>query len=170
MATKQIYIKDEDKVIFEEAEKIFEKDSLSAIIAKSLKQYLEMEKAKKEGFEEILIEIGRKGGKPGESNNLKEIKFIGKELAYYRDYSGAQASDDRGTNIVLYLTRKNKYLLHSENWSRWQGEYSHMSYEIFDNLEDIEETEDESERGYPASLIREAKEKLGQESADFLDI
>jgi hypothetical protein len=115
-----------------------------------------------EEFKEIRLEAGTISGTMGEDNDLKVIKFRGRELASYRSYNGQTGSgDDRGMTHTLYQTEKGKFLLYAEEWSRWQGEANYRSYEVYDGLDEIKE---------PEGLIREAKEALGQDPAEELDI
>jgi|AntDeeMinimDraft_6_1070357.scaffolds.fasta_scaffold32379_1 EXLDI family protein len=115
-------------------------------------------------LKEIRLMVGRISGIMGESDDTKEIKFIGRQLASYNFYHGKTSNgDDRGTTHTLYETKKGKYLLHTSNWSNWQGEYSHKRYDVYDSLEEMKEE-------IPDGLIYEAKEELGQDPAEELDI
>ena len=116
-------------------------------------------------LKEIRLTIGRISGIMGESDDTKEIKFIGRQLSNYNFYHGKNLNgDDRGTTHIIYETKKGKYLLHSSNWSKWQGESSHKRYEVYDSLEEMKKEE------IPDGLIYEAKEELGQDPAEELDI
>jgi EXLDI family protein len=115
-------------------------------------------------LKEIRLTVGRISGKMGESNDTKEIKFTGRQLASYNSYHGETSSgDDRGTAHTLYETEKGKYLVHTDNWSNWQGESSHKKYEVYETLEELEGE-------VPDGLIYEAKEELGQDPAKELNI
>lgn len=113
--------------------------------------------------EEIRLQIGTVSGNMGESDNVKEIKFIGQEIASYSSYHGElSSSDDRGTDYTLYQT-KNGFVVHKDNWSKWQGESSYKSYEVFESLEEMEGQA-------PDGLIYETKKALGLDPAETLDI
>jgi hypothetical protein len=115
-----------------------------------------------EELKEIRLTVGTISGTMGESDDTKEVKFTGRELACHNSYHGETSSgDDRGMTHTLYKTEKGKYLLHTDEWSRWDGEAGHKSYEIYDSLEEIEE---------PAGLVQEAKKVLGLDPAEELDI
>jgi hypothetical protein len=115
-----------------------------------------------EELKEIGLEVGRVSGRAGEDNDLKVIKFTGRQLASFRSYHGEVSSgDDRGIIRTLYQTEKGKFLLYMEEWSRWSGEDNHNSYSVYDTLDEIEK---------PGGLIREAKEALGQDPAERLNI
>jgi len=81
-----------------------------------------------EEVKEIRLEVGRVSGRDGEDNDLKVIKFTGRQLASFRSY---------------------------------HGENGYRSYEVYDTLEEVKD---------PEGLIREAKEALGQDPADGLNI
>jgi len=115
-------------------------------------------------MKEIRLTVGRLSGKMGESDDTKEIKFNGKQIASYNSYHGETSSgDDRGTTHTLYKTEKDKFLLHTNRWSRWQGESSNKNYEIFDSIKEIQGE-------VPDGLIYEAKEAMVQDPAEKLNI
>ena len=115
-------------------------------------------------MKEIRLTVGRISGVTGESDDTKEIKFKGRQLASHKSYHGDTSNgDDRGTSHTLYETEKGKYLVHTSKWSRWQGESSNKHYEVYDSLEELEGE-------VPDGLIYEAKEELGQDPAEELDI
>ena len=117
-----------------------------------------------EELKEIRLQVGTVSGRMGESDDLSEVKFTGRELANYTEYHGETSSgDDRGTDYILYQTKKDKYLLHINNWSRWQNENGAKKYDIYDSL-------DELKGKVPDSLIYNAKEELGLDPAEELDI
>jgi hypothetical protein len=97
------------------------------------------------------------------SDDTRKIRFIGKQIASAWVYSGQTGSqDDRGTDYTLYLTKKGKLLLCCKHWSRWQGEDTTVTYEIYDSLAEIENV--------PGSLIQDAGEALGMDTAEYLDV
>lgn len=75
MAYKQIYIKEADVALFEEAERYG--DSLSRVISEALKDFVEKKRKEldEEGFGEIELSVGRF------PNNIEIKKFRGKKLA-----------------------------------------------------------------------------------------
>lgn len=157
---KQIYIKDADLEIFEKAEALAG-ESLSATIAEALRRFVEVEEAKADGMSEQEIEVGVFSDRS--SADTRKIRFIGKQIASAWVYSGQTGSqDDRGTYYTLYLTKKGKLLLCRKHWSRWQGEDTTVTYEIYDSLAEIENV--------PGSLIQDAGEALGMDTAEYLDV
>lgn len=161
MASKNLYVREEDVQIFNEAAEILGEESLSAAIASVLRRAVEAKKAELEGMEQIELEVGSASGVPGDTPDMEKIRFTGKEIAFCRKLQG---NDTRGINYTLYRTKKGKFLLFVEDWSHWQGESSSSEYFVYDSLE-------EAEKGFaPTALIQEAKEALGEDSAKELDI
>lgn len=160
---KNIYIRDEDQSVFEKAEALGG-DNFSAMIAEAVRRFVAVEEAKADGMTEIELEVGVYYSGPG-ADDTKKIKFIGKKIADANILSGQSSShDDRGKNYTLYLTKKGKFLLHLEYWTRWQGENSRSSYKTFDSMTHLMRYEP------PGSLIQEAGQRLGVDMAEYLDI
>jgi EXLDI family protein len=158
---KQIYIKDADLQIFERAEALAG-TNLSATIVEALRRFIEVEEAKADGMEEQEIEVGVSSSRS--SNDTKKVKFIGKKIASARVLCGQTSSqDDRGTDYTLYLTKKGKFLLHREYWTRWQDEDGEASYNIYDSLTELSDS-------VPGSLVQKAGEALGLDTAEYLDV
>ena len=83
MATKTIYVKDEDLIIFEKALELGG-DSLSGVIVEALRRYIDAEEAKAKGFQEIIILEGF----PMEvklADGFHKVRFIGKLLGEASD-------------------------------------------------------------------------------------
>lgn len=156
-----LYISEADAPLFERAKELLGEDSLSAAIAEAIRRLVVQEETKKQGFESIEIEIGTCYNGRG-SDNIKKIRFTGKEIAWHKILHGQTSSgEDRGTIYTLYLTAKGKFLLVTEVFSRWQGESSTTSYEIYDSLDDIEA---------PAGIITKARESIGEDPVVELDV
>jgi hypothetical protein len=169
---KNIYVKDEDASIFEEAEQLAGSESLSSIIAAALRQYVENKKAE----EEIILEVGN--WMPRGANDTRKISFKGRLLAEGTDFCGQTMScDDRGTDWQIYQTAKGKFLIYWKSWSRWENERDSADYAIVDELPDANTTfigdsglYTESSGNIPASIVEEAAEALGQKLVKRLDI
>lgn len=160
---KNIYIRDEDQELFEKAEKLGG-DNFSGLVAEAVRRFVEVEEAKQDGMAEQEIEVGIYYSGTS-SDDTRKIKFIGKKIADANILSGQSSSrDDRGKNYTLYLTKKGKFLLHIEYWTRWQGEDSRSSYETFDSMTHLMSYDP------PGSLIQEAGQRLGVDTAEYLDI
>lgn len=128
MAYKQIYIKDVDIPLFEEAERYG--DSLSRVISEALKDFVEKKRKEldEEGFGEIEISVGRF------PSQIEVKKFIGKKLAtckerlYAYEYEGlhdelealaedgwavreSPSNEDIESNWTVFATKKGKYVV-----------------------------------------------------------
>lgn len=176
MARINLYVRDEDQALFEKAKELLGDEKISPVVAEAIRRLVEEEEAKKDGFEEIELEVGISGSQPGESDNFRRIRFVGKELSNYTRLEGRERQglngqifigDDRGKHWRLFLSRKGKFLLYLNDWSYWRGEFTSKQYEIFDSLEEIEEFE-----GFevPEKLLNDAKEELGEDVSIRLDI
>src|SRR5690554_5062501 len=108
MASKNLYVREEDVQIFNEAAEILGEESLSAAIASVLRRAVEAKKAELEGMEQIELEVGTRSGVMSDTPDLKKIRFTGKELAFHRKLQG---NDTRGVDTTLYRTKKGKFLL-----------------------------------------------------------
>ena len=162
MPRKNLYVTKDDEPIFDEAAEVLGEESLSAAIASVLRRAVEAKKAELEGMEQIELEVGTRSGVMSDTPDLKKIRFTGKELAFHRKLQG---NDTRGVDTTLYRTKKGKFLLFVEDWSRWQGEATTSEYFIYDTLEDVETSGNAT-----GQLIRDAKEALGDDPATELDI
>lgn len=77
----------------------------------------------------IRVKLGRvESGKSGQTFAfLREVVFQGEELARLDIPELADAgglSDTRGEHQVLYRAADGRLVVHTEEWSRWQGEPS----------------------------------------------
>ena len=160
---KNIYIKDEDAAMFDRAE-ILSGDNFSAMLAESVRRFVEVEEAKGDSMTEVELETGVYYSGPA-SDDVKTIKFVGRLIADAEAYTG-QTSErkDRGTDYKLYLTKKGKYLLHAKYWTCWQGEDGQAWYKVYDSLSQAASDD------IPGSLIQEAGEALGMDTAEYLDV
>ena len=172
MASKNIYIKDDDISVFDEAERLAEGngESLSGVIAAQLRQYIEHKKMETN----IVLEVGRWPAK-GASDTSK-VSFKGRLLAEGTKYDGQTASrDDRGIDWQIYQTAKGKILVYWRNWSCWQGEGDYADYVVVDRLPSPNdvfagEANGDMVGNIPASIIEEAAEALGQDAVKRLDV
>lgn len=168
---KNIYIKDEDLGLYEEAERLAGDDnSLSNIIAEALKRYIAAEKAK----EEIVLEVGRWPAKGAE--DTFKVSFKGRLLAEDTKYNGQTHSrDDRGTDYQIYQTAKGKILVYWKDWSRWENESNTADYAVLDSLPGandvfVGEANGDMSGNIPAGIIEEAAKALGQTAVKQLDV
>ena len=87
MPYKQIYIKEADVALFEEAERYG--DSLSRVISEALKDFVDKKRKEldEEGYGEIEISVGRF------PNNIEIKKFRGKKLATCKELQYAEINN-----------------------------------------------------------------------------
>src|SRR5215471_2306974 len=114
MPNRTIYVADADLPIFEKAQKLAG-DNLSAAIAQALHYFVEKEEAKRSGFEEITVKVGK--GRP-----FLTKQFRGRLLAKRR----IRIQNESGLlTLVVYQTAKGRFALHTKNtanwsdWSKW---------------------------------------------------
>jgi len=169
MPKTSIYIRDEDVEMFEKARKLAGEEGLSKVIADTVKLYVRIKEAEKDGMEEIRLEIGV-------DDNTEEIAFIGKLISEYTEDRG-QTSDrkDRWTDYKAYLTSKGYLLLYKEHGSLWQGETKRSEYETFSGLGEFEgaATRGAGDDDYvyiPEAVIGQVREAVCGDKATFLDI
>lgn len=163
---KTIYVREEDQETFERAKELADEESLSQTIAKALKDLVDRKEAEEEGFKEITLEVGTWPAGQKSTKQTEEVKFYGRKINYHKGLHGQTGGgDDRGTTWKLYQGEKGKFLFYKKDWSRWQKEASHATYEIYDSFEELEE-----EKNLPNGFLQDAKKELGQEGAKRLDI
>ncbi len=161
MATKQIYVKDEDLTVFDEAQALGG-DSLSAVIAEALRRFVEAKKAEAEGFGEIALRVGPQG-------HERTVRFVGRKVGETEILTGSTSErDDRGTTIGIYQGQAGKFVVHVEDWSRWQNEQSRSWHAIVDSLTDLRRpiVQDDAEIDLPqevGDLLDEVERELGGE-------
>jgi hypothetical protein len=167
---KNIYIKDEDQELFKKAEALGG-GNFSAMIAKAVRHFVKFEEAKEQGMEEVELEVGVYYSGTG-FDDVKKVKFIGKKIAdatICNGHTGSRDDQDQGTDYKLYLTKKGKFLLHRYFWirrrRRRQGKDSESWYNLYDSMSQLMSSGD-----LPGDLIHEAREALGVNLAEYLDV
>ena len=163
MPNKTIYVRDEDLLVFEEAEKLG-KDSLSAVIAEALKRFVEMKKMEAQGVEKFTLGID------SPDQGERTVKFIGRLLAEDRRYNG-QTSDrrDRWTDWALYQTKAGKIIIYRACGTAWQGESGYSEYIVRDSLPEYDNDVFNFGETVPGSLLEEAAAALGEERVEWIE-
>lgn len=64
--------------------------------------------------------------KQGETRDYVSVSFLGEELA---KHDPSHHDDTRGTTRTLYRTEDDRLILHTHNWTKWQGEKSRKRIE-----------------------------------------
>jgi EXLDI family protein len=181
MPNRTIYIADADLPTFEKAQKLAG-DNLSAAIAQALYYFVEKEEAKRSGFEEIIVKVGK--GSP-----YLTKKFQGRLLARRRIRI---QNKSRFLILVVYQTAKGRFAVYTKNtanwsdWSKWSSksasdwnwdwDYDWSNYDwssYFDNNEhrlDVYETLDDLKENVPEELYEAIARYINGEDVEILDI
>jgi EXLDI family protein len=182
MPNRTIYVADADLPIFEKAQKLAG-DNLSAAIAQALHYFVEREDAKRSGFEEITVKVGK--GRP-----YLTKQFRGRLLAKRRI---RVQNGTRILTLVVYLTAKGRFALFTKNtaswsdlsqtskWSRksagdWDWDYDSSNYDWSSYSEDDEHrldeygTLDDLKDNIPEELYESIVRYNNSEDVEILDI
>ena len=184
MPNRTIYVADADLPIFEKAQKLVG-DNLSAAIAQALHYFVEKEEAKRSGFEEITVKVGK--GRPYLTKQFRG-RILAKRLI--RVQNGT-----RILTLVVYLTPKGRFALYTKNaaswsdwsqtskWSRksvgdwnWDWDYDSSNYDWTSYFEDDEhrldvyDTLDELKENIPEELNESIAKYMSGEDVEILDI
>lgn len=156
MAKRNIYVKEKDLKVFEDAEAIG-KDSISNIIVEALNLYISEKKIRDRGFERIVINSGIK---EFETSKIRKVYFYGKYLAGFEYVD----NDNIYYNISIYLTIKDKILLykHISFIGKHKDSYEHF---IYNSLEQAME-----HNHIPQGVYYEAIKVLENENMIYLDV
>lgn len=108
---KMLYVRDEDIVLYEQAEKL---GSLSSVVADLLRDYLTRKNVGTEIYQPVTIEVGN-------GNQTNKFKFDGKLLG-------------QGDDWVLYHTVKSNIVLHTKTGPKKDFKVYRTIDEIKDKL------------------------------------
>ncbi|KZM69479.1 EXLDI protein [Nocardia terpenica] len=145
MPNKTVYVSDDDLPLFQRAQELVG-GNLSGAIVTALRRYIELEEGRQEGFDEVILRVGR--------NGVRQVRFSGALLGEWRD-----TDDQAMKHIRVYRSRKGKYVLHSQvsswdeyptdtnwlkdltNWRRMLGvtepDWGEFTMDIVDALGDL---------------------------------
>ena len=101
MPNKTIYISENDSTLFEEA-KSLAGESLSSVIARTLREYVSKHQKRAQEMKEISVKVGS-------HNSEREQRFVGKELGKWTGLS-----DDK-----VWLMDAKIYQTQKGNWAVW---------------------------------------------------
>ena len=187
MPNRTIYVADVDLPVFEKAQKLAG-DNLSAAIAQALHYFVEKEEAKRSGFEEITVRVGK--GRP-----YLTKQFRGRLLAKRR------IRVQNGTRVLtlsVYQTAKGRFAIYTKNtanwadwsqsskWSRWSKkptgdwnwdwDYDSSDYDwsaYFEDDEhrlDVYDTLDDLKENIPEELYESIVKYMSGDDVEILDI
>ena len=99
MPNKTIYVSDDDLALYKRAQELA--GNLSSAISTALRQYVEMEEGRLEGYDEITVRVGRGAG--------RKQRFSGVLLA-----EGGRSNKDGYEAFKVYRSRTGKFVLHAD--------------------------------------------------------
>ena len=121
-------------------------------------------------YEDIRIEQSYRTNDPlkGADSDERPVAFRGRHLA---QHSNAGRDDTRGTEWDAYESEDGQYVIETYAWSRWQGEGSRRSVEIFADLDALRAAaaDDLRDSYIPESLVIRVEEALGLDPAIRID-
>jgi EXLDI family protein len=179
MPNRTIYVADTDLPIFEKAQQLVG-DNLSAAISQALHAFVEKEEAKRSGYEEITVRIGK--GRP-----YLTKQFRGRLLASRRMRI---QNESRLLTLVVYQTAKGRFAVYTKNsanwsdWSKWSKksandwdwDYVRPQYDWSSYLEenehrlDVYDTLDDLKESIPEELYESIARYTNGEDIEILDI
>lgn len=111
MPNKTIYVADDDLPLFTRAQELVG-GNLSGAVVTALRRFIELEEGKQEGFDEIILRVGRDG--------IRQVRFSGSLLGEWRE-----ENEKHVEHIRIYRSRKGKFVMHTQR-SEW-AEYPSSS-------------------------------------------
>lgn len=108
MPNKTIYVSDSDQELFARAQELAG-GSLSQAITTALRQFVELEEGKLEGFEEIVVAVGVGVG--------RKVRFSGQLLVEWMDTTAYKVDTYR-----VYRSRTGKFVVHTERSPEWKDQ------------------------------------------------
>ena len=100
MPNKTIYVSDGDLRMYQRAQELAG-GNLSAAISSALKRYVDVEEAKREGYEEVVVRVGLGNG--------RKVRFTAALAGMYAD-----TAKGREAVYNVYRGRTGKYVIHVE--------------------------------------------------------
>ena len=108
MPNKTIYVSDDDLALFQRAQEL-SGGNLSAAIASAVRRYVEFEEGRREGYDEIVVQVGQGGAR-------RKQRFSGVLLG---EWSRTKGSTGRVELFRVYRTRKEQYALFVDRSPEW---------------------------------------------------
>ena len=175
MPNKTIYVSDDDLVLFTRAQEL-SGGNLSATITAALKRFVEAEEGRREGYEEITVQVG-----PGPG---RKVRFTGVLLGEW-----GRSTTKTLENFRVYRSQKGKFVAHTERsaeyvWKPGEGP-SESTWRNFlnafstnqtwgsnqgDRTLEIYDTADELRHHIPEELYALIAATLNQPAVEDLDI
>jgi EXLDI family protein len=100
MPTKTIDVSDADLPLYQRAEDLTG-GNLATAVATALGRFVEQEERRRDGFEEIILRVGRGAG--------RNVRFTGTLLGEW-----SRTAADNSECVRVFLTRKGKFVVHRD--------------------------------------------------------
>jgi EXLDI family protein len=158
MPNKMIYVSEADLPIFERA-RALAGDSLSAVIARALRQFVQTEEAK-------AHQPGRTPGQAGSEGEMLRQHFRGRRLARQTVHT----TDDRLVNQIVARNTRGKLVLYTREiprWSSYQGaDWTTWDWEAQDYRMETYDTLEALKPHVAVSLYEDVAQALSEEAAE----
>lgn len=155
MGKKSVYCSDEEEVVFERAKEL-SGGSISPLINKLLREYVQESEYRVAGMMEVALFIGSQNHMINMMDGEK-VKFVGK----YIGSDKIQVGQSEYININLYYTKKGKFLEYTESEG---SSVIESNYKVHEGLNDLYSA------GLPPSLISAAEKLCPEVPCRVLDI
>lgn len=172
MPNKTIYVSDDDLPLFQRAQELVG-GNLSGAVTTALRRFIELEEGRLEGFDEIVLRVGRDG--------VRQVRFSGALLGEWQDTTSL-----RMEHVRVYRTRKGKFAMHAhyanweeypvdtknwlgdlKNWRRMLGigeqDWGDFLFEVVDSIDELKDR-------LPDQLYRRVADVADRPPVEDLDI
>ena len=105
MPNKTIYVSDGDLPLYQRAQELAG-GNLSAAIAHALRRYVDLEEGRREGFNEIIVQVG--------VGARRKVRFSGLLLGEW-----ANSSSSLYEVFRVYRSRTGKFVVHTDRTAEW---------------------------------------------------
>ena len=172
MPNRTIYVSNEDEPVFKRAQELAG-DNLSAAISNALKRYVEVEDARKAGYDEVVLKIGFGAGRKVRfhATLLGEwFKSDGEKFEHYRVYRGPKkfALHIEHTEYFEMRDAQGNPLTGCRAWTgigmaSGGGKPAEATLDLFDTLDELRDR-------IPAELFETVSASVRQPGIQELDI
>jgi EXLDI family protein len=169
---RTIYVSNEDEPVFKRAQELAG-DNLSAAISSALKRYIEVEDARKAGFEEVVLKIGFGAGRKVRFHAVllgEWFKSDGEKFIHYRVYRGPKKFALH-TEQTEYFEMRDAQGNPLTGWRAWTGigmasgggKPAEATLDLFDTLDELRDR-------VPEELFETVSASVKQPGVQELDI
>lgn len=172
MPNRTIYVSNEDEPVFKRAQELAG-DNLSAAISNALKRYVEVEEARKAGYEEVVLKVGFGAGRKVRFHAVLLGEWFsteGEKFVHYRVYRGPK-------KFALHIEQTEYFEMRDAQgnpltgWRAWTGigmasgggKPAEATLDLFDTLEELRDR-------VPAELFETISASVKQPGVQELDI